>query len=195
MTLGCGLLLALDSRPVPRSDGLAMPALVAAAPSNFIEAIFKTRVGAIEPGRWQSIVIHHSGQAAGSPASIARDHEAHNLRGLGHHFVIGNGAGMDDGEVHVGYRWLDQLPGAHAAGTNGDWYNLNAISICLVGDGNRRPFTDAQIGRLNQLVEALARELKIPRSQIVLHSDIAPASDPGVLFPAARFQQTLDAVR
>lgn len=194
MTLGCGLLLALESKPAPRSDGLALAALVAAAPSNLSEAVLNTRVK-VEPGRWQSIVIHHSGQAAGSPASIARDHEAQNLRGLGHHFVIGNGAGMDDGELHVGYRWLDQLPGAHAAGANGDWYNINAISICLVGDGNRRPFTDAQMVRLNQLVESLARELNIPHSQIVLHSDIAPASDPGVLFPSARFQQMLDSVR
>jgi N-acetyl-anhydromuramyl-L-alanine amidase AmpD len=193
MTLGCGLLLALESRPAPRSDGLA---LVATTSTNSIEGIFKTRAGEpIEPGRWKAIVIHHSGEAAGSPATIAREHEARNLRGLGHHFIIGNGAGMDDGELHVGYRWLDQLPGAHAAGSNGDWYNLNAISICLVGDGNRRPFTSAQMARLDQLVEALARELKIPRSAIVLHSDIAPASDPGVLFPAARFQQTLDAVR
>lgn len=194
MTLGCGLLLALESRPVPRSDGLALPALVAAAPGNSIEAIFRTR-STIEPGRWQGIVIHHSGQTAGSPAGIAREHEARNLRGLGHHFIIGNGAGMDDGELHVAYRWLDQLPGAHAAGPSGDWYNLNSVSICLVGDGNRRPFSDAQIVRLNQLVEALARELKIPHSSIVLHSDVAPVSDPGVLFPSARFQHMLDAVR
>ncbi len=194
MTLGCGLLLALESNPVPRSDGLALPALVAAAPGNSIEAIFKTR-STMEPGRWQAIVVHHSGQTAGSPASISRDHEAHNLRGLGHHFVIGNGAGMDDGELHVGYRWLDQLPGAHAAGASGDWYNLNAISICIVGDGNRRPFTDAQMARLGQLIEALARELNIPRSAIVLHTDVAPVSDPGVLFPSARFQQMLGAVR
>jgi N-acetyl-anhydromuramyl-L-alanine amidase AmpD len=194
MTLGCGLLLALESNPVPRSDGLALPPLVAAAPSNSIEAIFRTR-STLEPGRWQAIVVHHSGQTSGSPATISREHEARNLRGLGHHFVIGNGSGMDDGELHVGYRWLDQLPGAHAAGPNGDWYNLNAISICLVGDGNRRPFSDAQMARLNQLIEALARELKIPRSAIVLHSDIAPASDPGVLFSAARFQQSLDALK
>ena len=62
-------------------------------------------------------MIHQSGSAYGKPSTIEAEHVAQNLRGLGHHFVIGNGSGMDDGEVHVGYRWLDQLPGAHAAGT------------------------------------------------------------------------------
>jgi len=39
---------------------------------------------------------------------------------------------MDDGDIDVGYRWLDQLPGPRF-GAKGDWYNRNSIGICLVG--------------------------------------------------------------
>lgn len=181
------ILMALSGRPVPRLDGVSLPPLAAAGGIAPVESVFRTRAE-IEDGRWLGIVVHHSGSPVGSPASIAAEHEALNFRGLGHHFVIGNGRGMDDGELHVGYRWLEQLPGAHAGGPRGDWHNLHSISICLVGDGNRRPFTVSQIRRLVQLVAALCRELEIPPENVLLHSEIAPASDPGVYFPAAAFR-------
>jgi N-acetyl-anhydromuramyl-L-alanine amidase AmpD len=183
LTVVGGALL-LVGGPLPRVDGLSLSPLAAAAvegrPS---DPVFNTRQK-IQDHRWQAIVIHHSGGVVGSPASIEREHEARNLRGLGHHFIIGNGNGMEDGQLHIGYRWLDQLPGAHAAGENGQWFNLNAISICLVGDGNRKPFTAAQLDRLRVLLDSLSRELGIPRDQVYLHSQIAPVADPGRLFPA-----------
>ncbi len=186
LTVVGGGLLMVDGRSVPRVDGMSLSPLAAAAfEGRRSDPVYQTRQ-AIEAGRWQAIVIHHSGNVIGSPASIEREHEARNLRGLGHHFIIGNGQGMEDGQLHIGYRWLDQLPGAHAAGDNGDWYNRNAISICLVGDGNRRPFTQAQLDRLDTLLDSLCRELNIPRDRVYLHSQIAPVSDPGKLFPADR---------
>jgi N-acetyl-anhydromuramyl-L-alanine amidase AmpD len=104
---------------------------------------------------------------------------------LGYHFVIGNGNGMDDGQLAVGRRWLDQLPGAHAAGASADWYNRHSIGICLVGDGNRNAFTPAQVRRLVQLVDALCHEFKIPPNKVLLHSQICNTDDPGRLFPEA----------
>ena len=188
MTLVGGLLLMLDGRPVPRLDGLSLPALAAATSSSEPAAsdpIFQTR-RPLDKTRWQAIVIHHSGSTVGSPASIEREHEARNFKGLGHHFIICNGSERtEDGQIHIGYRWLDQLPGAHAAGPNGDWFNRNAISICLVGDGNRRPFTAAQIQRLTSLVADLRAQLNIPADHVYLHSDIADVADPGRLFPVA----------
>lgn len=191
MTLAAGLLMVLDGGASPRMDGLALPPLMAAAgaaPS--IEAVLQTRA-ALDHGRWKSIVIHHSGSPVGKPASLDAEHRRMNLKGLGYHFVIGNGAGMENGEVHVGYRWMDQAPGAHAGGDNAEWYNLNSIGICLVGDGDRDSFTDEQLRRLSDLVNALAREFKIPRERILLHSDIAPVSDPGPMFPAALFHEQI----
>jgi hypothetical protein len=185
MTLVGGLLLVLDGRPVPRVDGLSLSPLAATTWGSdpAVDPILATR-RPLDQHRWQAIVIHHSGSTVGTPASIEADHQARNLRGLGHHFILGNGNGMEDGQIHIGYRWLDQLPGAHAAGPNGDAYNLHAISICLVGDGNRRPFTPAQIQRLSSLVETLRRQFNIPADHVVLHSDIAAVDDPGRLFPA-----------
>lgn len=184
MTLVGGLLLALEKRPSPRLDGRSLAPLLASSGPTGVEAITRTRAP-LQGESWRAIVIHHSGSAVGSPATIAAEHEARNAKGLGHHFVIGNGSGMADGELHVGFRWLDQLPGFHAAGPSGDWHNLHSISICLVGDGNRRAFTPAQLRRLVQVVSTLSRDLGIPQEQIYLHSDIAPASDPGRFFPAA----------
>lgn len=193
MTLAAGLLMLLDGGASPRMDGLALPPLMAAAgaaPS--IEAVLQTRAP-LDHQRWQAIVIHHSGSPVGKPASMDAEARRMNLKGLGYHFVIGNGAGMENGEIHVGYRWMDQAPGAHAAGDEAEWYNLHAIGICLVGDGERDSFTDEQLRRLADLVNALAREFKIPRDRILLHSEIAPVTSPGPMFPAALFHEQVSA--
>jgi N-acetyl-anhydromuramyl-L-alanine amidase AmpD len=196
MTTVGALLFALDGRPISRIDGLALPALVAPAGPSSVEVVFRTRAP-LDRQKWLSIVVHHSGAMSGTPASLEAQARAMNLHGLGYHFVIGNGHGIGDGELHVGYRWLDQLPGAHVAGTgrDADWHNLHSIGICLIGNGDRQEFTPAQLRRLSQLVDALARELKIPRERIALHSEIAPVSSPGLLFPTASFREQLPATK
>lgn len=187
MTLVGGLLLLVDGRPVPRIDGMSLSPLASATTIGLASAqdpVTQTRAS-LAKDQWQAIVIHHTGSRVGSPPSITQQHQDHGLQGLGHHFVIGNGNGMDDGQVHIGYRWLDQLPGAHASGTHADWYNLHAVSICLVGDGNRQTFTPAQLRQLGALVESLKRQLGLASDRVLLHSDIAGVSDPGRFFPAA----------
>lgn len=184
MTLAGGLMLLIDGRPSPRSDGLSLSPLAAATTINAATAdpLTQTRVP-IDRSKWQAIIIHHSGSFRGDPASIEREQRDRRVIG-GHHFIIGNGNGMDDGQVHIGYRWLDQLSGAHAAGPNADFYNQHAISICLVGDGNRQSFTPAQIKQLGLLVESLRRQTGLPADRVLLHSDLATVDDPGRLFPA-----------
>jgi hypothetical protein len=196
MTAVTALLLALDSgASAPRLDGFALPALAATTGTTTIEAIFDTREP-VESGRWQAIVIDHSGAPYGTPRSIDEQHRAMGLRGLGSDFVIGNGNGMGDGEIHVGDRWLRQQPGAHTAGPEGDWYNRHAIGITLVGDGSRRGFSDAQVNRLLDLVAALSREYGIPPEKVVLHADVAPGvAGPGRHFPAAAFREQVDSWR
>ncbi|MEL7474277.1 MAG: peptidoglycan recognition family protein [Planctomycetota bacterium] len=189
-----GLMWGLQGGPAPRVDGITLTPLAAASAPSSIEAVMRTRAD-LDERRWQSIVIHHSGSLSGSAASIADEHRSMNLNGLGYHFVIGNGRGAGDGAIHVGYRWLDQLPGAHAAGERGDHFNRHGIGVCLVGDGNRRGYTDLQLRRLSELVRTLAESLDIPEDQIVLHSDIAPARAPGRLFPEATFRERLGELR
>ncbi len=190
MTMVGGLLLVLDNNPAPRADGLSLAPLVAAGTTYSIDSIWNTQK-AVDRDTWKGIVIHHSGSTVGSSATIEAEHQARSFRGLGHHFIIGNGNGMKNGELFVGYRWIDQLPGAHAGGEQGQFHNLHSISICLVGDGNRRGFTSAQITRLAELVSALCRELNIPKDKVVLHSEIAPTNDPGSLFPEVDFRREL----
>lgn len=194
MTTVGGLLWLLQGGPGPRFDGIALPAAVAATAPTSIDAIFRTRAPQ-SGGRWQAIVVHHSGSMFGNPSTIEAQHRAMDLEGLGYHFVIGNGSGMDDGDIHVGYRWLDQLPGAHAVGSRGDWLNRNAIGICLVGDGKRKAFTDQQVRRLAQLVGELSRRLNIPADRVYLQSEVAPIEDPGQFFPEAAFREQLARVR
>jgi len=155
-----------------------------------MESIFQTS-NPIEETRWDSIVIVHSGQPAGSPADIAQEHKSLGYDGLGFHFVIGNGKRMGDGEIHVGYRWLDQQAGADLSGINSGFNSSNAIEICLVGDGDRRPFSEEQLYRLAQLVESLSDELGIGADSIHLHKDLAGTSSPGQFFPRAQFDDLL----
>ncbi len=188
MTCVGGLLLLSEGRPGP---GALPPAAGLARPdASSIRDVLDTPV-AIDRDRWQGIVVHHSGFVSGSPESLARDHEQQGLRGLGHHFVIANGRGAADGEIHVGYRWSRQLPGAHALGPDADWYNRHTISVCLIGDGDQRGFSELQLRRLVQLVATLADELGIDPERVVLHRDIAPSSSPGRLFPEAAFRARL----
>ena len=190
MTVVGGFLLLVDGRPIPRLDGLAMPALAEAGSPNTLESVFRTRQ-ALDRQRWTGIVIHHSATPSGSPASISRQHEQDlGFVSLGHHFLIGNGSGMTDGEIYVGPRWLSQLPGAHVGGPD-QKHNLHSISICLVGDGRRQAFTATQVRRAAQLAATLCRELDIPPEAVLLHSDIAQTQDPGPLFPSAAFRAEL----
>jgi hypothetical protein len=146
----------------------------------------------LDRARWSGIVIHHSALPAGDPDSMHRLHQGYGYQGLGYHFLIGNGHGMDDGAVHVGYRWAQQLPGAHSLGPDSEQHNQHSIGICLIGNGDRREFTPAQVAKLIDLVQGLQRELNIPASAVRLHRDLAPGqTSPGRFFPAAALQEQL----
>lgn len=190
MTLVGGLLWALDTREGPRLGGRALPALVASGTPGSLESIFNTRAP-LDAERWKAIVIHHSASPFGTAESLGAQARSAGLQGLGHHFVIGNGNGMDDGEVHVGYRWLEQIPGAHTAGPEGDWYNRHAVGICLVGNFDRQRPTPAQMRRLGELLRALQGRLNIPAERVYLHRDLAPTTSPGRLFPALSLRDEL----
>lgn len=146
--------------------------------------------------RWKGIVIHHLGAPGGDAESVHRRHLSYGYQGLGYHFLIGNGNGLGDGVVHVGYRWNEQLPGVHTVGVQADYYNEHFIGICLIGNGDRRPYTDRQMAHLVSLVQRLQRELDIPASAVYLHRDVAegvnpPETGPGRFFARAAFEEQL----
>jgi len=178
-----GLLLFLE--PVPHAPTGGHVLSIRDPMPNAVEALIE-RPAEIDRDKWVAIVIHHSGQPFGNAESIGRFHQAHGFGGLGYHFVITNGDGGDDGDIHTGYRWVRQIDGIH---------NRDAIAICLVGDGNRQQPTEAQMQQLIKLVAALQMRLRLPRSRVLLYSDISDVPSPGALFPATAFRQQLLDIR
>jgi len=208
MSLSVAMLLVLDPGASRAHGGgvggVSLSPLMGIDGSLGMDSIFQTTTP-IEPARWSSIVIVHSGSLAGSPSDIAREHRELGYDGLGYHFVIGNGTRMGDGEIHVGYRWIEQRDGAELAGLGDHGFSdggstqspstmgssSGVIEICLVGDGDRHPFTDEQLHRLAQVVTALSKRLDIPSDRIRLHKDLAGTTSPGRYFPQAEFEQML----
>ena len=191
MTLSVAMLSILEPGPTGvQSGGITLSPLMGITGSIGMDSIFQTTTP-IEDSRWNSIVIVHSGTPAGSADDIAGTHRQLGYDGLGFHFVIGNGTRMGDGEIHVGYRWIDQRDGAELSGVRDGFKSSGVIEICLVGDGDRRPFTDEQLHRLAQVVSALSKRLEIPSAQVYLHKDLAGTTSPGQYFPQAEFEQML----
>ncbi len=169
-----------------------MPAVSFTTGSAGLEPVFSKLEQPLVAGRWKAIVIHHSAKPTGSGAALDEDFRQAGMSSLGHHFVIGNGrGGMEPGELYVGYRWTAQQAGAHAKGPKADWYNQNAISICLIGDGDRKEFDDKQMQSTAELVTALCKRLDIPTKNVILHRDIAKVTDPGRAFPEAWLREQI----
>ncbi|PJJ97574.1 N-acetylmuramoyl-L-alanine amidase [Lysobacteraceae bacterium NML91-0213] len=79
--------------------------------------------------------------------------------------------------------------GAGSWGTISD-VNSASIGIELDNDG-QSPFADAQIDALIALLDDLTTRLRIPRTHVIGHSDLAPGRkvDPGPLFPWQRLAE------
>ena len=145
----------------------------------------------VEDADWTSIVIHHLGQPAGTAEQIDRNHRNIGLNGLGYHFLIGNGNGISDGNVHIGYRWDNQSSGARLSTIDTTRWD-SVISICLVGNGNRRPFSDRQLLQLSRLVQRLQVKYSIPTSEIRLANELDDGfNSPGRYFAEAQFRSQL----
>ncbi len=63
--------------------------------------------------------------------------------------------------------------------------NRTSVGVEITGDGNKVPFTPAQIATVTRLVGVLTAMFDIPAPWIVGHEHVAPdrKDDPGVLFP------------
>jgi hypothetical protein len=141
---------------------------------------------------WKYIVLHHSAGKNGSTRSIHQQHlrrkdsNGNPWKGIGYHFVIGNGNGMPDGSVEATFRWKQQLHGAHAGHS---LYNTRGIGICLIGNFDESPPTTAQLETLLQLVTQLARQHQLAPEDIIGHSAFRRTACPGSRFPLQKFRQ------
>jgi N-acetyl-anhydromuramyl-L-alanine amidase AmpD len=69
--------------------------------------------------------------------------------------------------------------------------NQKSIGICLVGNGNVRGFTPAQIERLLAVIVRLQRDFGISDDRVLLASDVSEVTSPGRVFPTLQFEQRL----
>jgi N-acetylmuramoyl-L-alanine amidase len=127
------------------------------------------------------VVLHYTGMIDGASA-IARlaDPEAK----VSAHYVV-----AEDGQV---VRMVDEAHRAWHAGRS--WWrgtsdiNSASIGIEIVNPGHEfgyRPFPEAQIDAVIELLAGIMERHSITRGNVVGHSDVAPArkEDPGELFP------------
>lgn len=142
--------------------------------------------------QWTAIVVHHSATETGNSAIFDKMHrEQNHWEGVGYDFVIGNGTNSGDGEVEVTFRWYRQMPGAHCGGTPGNWANVDAVGICLVGNFNYSTPTTQQMQSLLKLVRFLKTRYGISNGSIYGHKNTpgARVTDcPGNKFPMARLK-------
>src|ERR1051325_7499212 len=120
--------------------------------------------------RWKYIVIHHTATSQGNATGIDRDHRERGMEnGLAYHFVIGNGHGMNDGSIFIGNRWLHQLNGGHL---HSEELNAESIGICLVGNCEKNPPTEAQMKSLEKLTNYLLRRCDLTKTAVKTHHEI-----------------------
>jgi len=146
----------------------------------------------VRPGRWQYIVVHHSGVDTGTVKAMDHYHRdvRHMENGLAYDFVIGNGSGMEDGEIAVGRRWTLQLDGGHLAS---EAQNKIALGICLVGNFDEHPPTRKEMESLRALVVALMARCDLTPRAVRTHQqiNIVHTRCPGARFPTKTFLDSL----
>jgi hypothetical protein len=170
LTATSALLLALA--PPPIGSQPSFDNLWAADPDggrDLIAAISKTAAPQ-QSDHWKYIYVHQSNTTQGT------------ARGLGDHFVIGNGLQSQDGQILLTQRWNHQSPASAPAGAAS--IDPSCISICLIGRLDADKPTDAQIHRLTELVSALQSQFSIGGDRVYLLDAAGPAGV-GRLFPTS----------
>jgi N-acetylmuramoyl-L-alanine amidase len=120
--------------------------------------------------KFRGLVVHTVGvRGDSSAASIRKFHvtkddprtpakEGNGWRDIGYHFVI-----RKDGRVEQG-RPLDQA-GAHLEGANDTW------GVCISGDGDSEPWTDAQWESFLTLAETVCRREGWGADKVIGHRE------------------------
>ena len=132
--------------------------------------------------RPQLIVVHYTEQE-----SVAQSLQTLRTRNSGGpvsaHYLVG-----DDGTIYQ--LVADDHRAWHAgAGSWGTMHELNSTSIGIEIDNDGvEPFSEPQVQALLRLLDDLTTRHRIPRTEVIGHSDLAPGRkiDPGPLFPWKR---------
>ena len=138
--------------------------------------------------RWRRLVVHSSRSDSGNAALLRAYHLQVNpkLKQGAYHFVIGNGSHSADGEISIGQRWREQLPGA---AMRVEALNEASLSVCLIGEFTESGPTVAQWRALDELMAYLRAQLG-PIS-LVSHRQVESTAEacPGPGFDTRLLQQ------
>ena len=178
---GCGPSASRWSQPAQQAW---QPLPVVIQPPAIVQNPWKPKEKARD---WRHIVIHHTASSGGSVESVHEAHLGRGWQGIGYHFLIGNGSGMENGEIEPTFRWHQQLHGAHAGN---DEYNQRGIGICLVGDFEKGHPSAAQLAAVKRLVGVLKSEYGISSDHVIAHKDVKATACPGKNFPLAEVGQS-----
>ena len=126
------------------------------------------------------IVVHHSASHDVSAATIHQWHLDRGWFGIGYNFVI-----RIDGSIETG-RPIDTV-GSHAGPTA----NARSIGICLTGNLDLTPPTDAQLTALTWLIRDHIYPL-YGKIAITGHKEHMNTSCPGRMFPMNKVQQMVE---
>ncbi len=176
--------------PRPAPPPLVQKPAPAPAPTARLNGAELTPPGGITPGKWQTVVVHHSASNRDTPQGMDAYHRVSRgwENGLGYHFVIGNGVNYPDGKIFVGPRWKKQIQGAHCGVPAGtyfgvrrpkNYFNEHGIGICLIGDLEGGQPTSRQLATLEQLTSWLCGQTGVRASQIYGHGQVKQTECPG----------------
>jgi hypothetical protein len=136
--------------------------------------------------RWAGIVVHHSLTQDSQTLSweaIRKYHiQSNRWDDIGYHFgieLVGNEI------LTLAGRGL-QFEGAHTVGLNG-----THIGVCVVGNYDLVVPSQAHMHALTNLCYGLMKIYNIFPENVVYHSEFAPKSCPGTLFPKETFRSII----
>jgi len=115
------------------------------------------------------IYLHHSAGETGDAYVFHRQHLGQGWRGIGYNYVILKNGTIQTGRPH------------NTIGSHSGPGNPYSIGICLVGNMNNHPPTDAQMQSLIELIRYL--EGIYGNLTVDDHSDIMPTACPGAQMP------------
>jgi len=163
MTLGAVALMALGNNP-PSAGPFCLARYYKL---DRVEKALTSRAPQ-SPDRWNSIEVYYSGTSAGNIEQLAALGGLSGPEEINCHFCLCNGLGGDDGQIQTTEKWKRQwsiTPGR-------TWYGSNqTIRICVVADARQKPPTDAQLKRLEALLEHLCRRFRISPDAVYYPGD------------------------
>ena len=158
MTVGAGVLMALDNRSIS-GGAFSLASYSALGPVKQAVAVRNTS----STRQWERIEVFYSKTSSGNLEQISSLNGLLSPEDLNLHFLICNGLGGIDGQILTTEKWYRQW----SALPDGSWGDTErTIRICIIATAAGNPPTGSQLTRATELIEILTRRFNISRQNI-----------------------------